>query len=181
VTLTPNGRADQATRRRSSLRLVARRQFHASLLSSLRSVRSLSVRLSSLAVVALVLHVAASPAASDLVAQGAASPGSSAVFRGRVLGTGGAPIFDADVWLIAIDKHVATDSAGAFRIGGLPAGKQLVQVRHVGFAVAHDTIQLSAEHDNIRTYALEPQSTTLDTVKTVAGQANYLSPRLRAF
>jgi hypothetical protein len=142
------------------------------------------VRLSSLAVVALVLHTAAIPAGSDLAAQGAASPatpGSPAVFRGRVLRADGGPIFDADVWLIVIDKHVATDSAGAFRIDGLPAGKQLVQVRHVGFAVERDTIELSADHDNIRTYALAPQSTTLDTVKTVAGQASYLSPRLRAF
>jgi hypothetical protein len=142
------------------------------------------VRLSSLAVVALVLHTEGIPEGWDLAARGVpspATPGSPAVFRGRVLRADGGPIFDADVWLIVIDKHVATDSAGAFRIDGLPAGKQLVQVRHVGFAVERDTIELSADHDNIRTYALAPQSTTLDTVKTVAGQASYLSPRLRAF
>ena len=106
---------------------------------------------------------------------------SPAVFRGRVLGPNGAPIADADVWLILIDMHTVTDSAGAFQMSGLAAGWQLVQVRHVGFAVERDTIQLAAEHENVRTYALTPQSAALDTVRTVAGQEKYLSPRLREF
>lgn len=104
-----------------------------------------------------------------------------AIFRGRVLTSRGTPIADADVWLIVADKHVVTDSSGAFRVGGLPAGKELVQVRHVGFAVARDTVQLSAEHENVRTYALTEQSATLDTVRTVAGQTKYLAPQLRGF
>ena len=142
------------------------------------------MRLLSVTLAAVVSLAATTAPTADLGGQEAGTstkPGSPAVFRGRVLRADGSPISAADVWLIAIDKHVATDTAGAFRIDGLPAGMQLVQVRRVGFAVVHDTIQLSADHDNIRTYALAPQSTTLDTVKTVAGQVKYLSPQLRAF
>jgi hypothetical protein len=47
--------------------------------------------------------------------------------------------------------------------------------------VARDTVQLSAEHENVRTYALTEQSATLDTVRTVAGQTKYLAPQLRGF
>ena len=142
------------------------------------------MRLARNTVATIIALVAGGLTAASLGAQGADSAHASVpavIFRGRVLRADRTPIFGADIWLISIDRHVATDSTGAFRVGGLSAGKQLVQVRHVGFAVERDTIQLSAEHDNIRTYALAPQSTTLDTVKTVAGQANYLSPQLRAF
>ena len=106
----------------------------------------------------------------------------SAVFRGRVIQQGDStPVANADVWLPSLDRHASTDSAGAFRFDGLPAGLQLVQIRRVGLDAQRDTIALSAEHENVRTYALAEQSTKLDTVRTMAGAQKYLSPMLRGF
>ena len=106
----------------------------------------------------------------------------AATLHGRVIrSSDGSPISGADVWVVVSDRHVLTDSTGAFRFDGLPAGIQLIQVRHVGLAVQRDTVVLSAEHDNVRTYALGEPSATLDTVRTVAGKQKYLSPRLQGF
>jgi carboxypeptidase family protein len=111
-----------------------------------------------------------------------ANPPVSAVFRGRVVRRGAAtPVAGADVWVISADRHESTDSSGVFRFDGLAPGLQLVEVRHVGLDVEHDTIGLSSDHENVRTYALGETSTTLDTVHTIAGANKYLSPRLRAF
>ncbi len=133
---------------------------------------------------AFVLLVLAGQAFQAIPAQQAdpsSDKNASAVLRGRVLDSSGSPLADADVWLIAVDKHVSTDSSGAFHLSGLPTGKQLVQVRRVGFAVERDTILLSVDHDNVRTYALASQSTSLDTVRSVSARTKYLSPRLQGF
>jgi len=87
----------------------------------------------------------------------------------------------ADVWLASVDRHGTTDSSGAYRFDGLHPGPALIQVRHLGFDVARDTLNLSAAHENIRTYALTLQSTKLDTVRTRAPGEKYISPHLRAF
>ncbi|HWH53638.1 MAG TPA: carboxypeptidase regulatory-like domain-containing protein [Gemmatimonadaceae bacterium] len=107
---------------------------------------------------------------------------SGAVLRGRVVRqSDAAPIVGADVWVASVDRHATTDSSGGYRIPGLRPGAALIQVRHVGFDVERDTVNLSIEHENVRTYALAPQSTTLDTVRTIAGKQQYLSPQLRGF
>ena len=109
-------------------------------------------------------------------------PPAGAVFRGRVVHLGDAsPVRGAEVWLVLSDKRAQTDSNGAFRFEGLPVGKQLVQIRLVGLAAERDTIVLSAEHENVRTYALAEPTASLDTVRTVAGATKYISPRLRGF
>src|SRR6185437_8168445 len=106
----------------------------------------------------------------------------SAVFRGRVVHLADAsPVLGADVWLVSANKRVLTDSAGSFRFDGLPPGMQLVQIRLVGLSAERDTVVLSADHENVRTYALAAQAATLDTVRTLAGAQKYLSPRLQQF
>ncbi|MFI5227768.1 MAG: carboxypeptidase regulatory-like domain-containing protein [Gemmatimonadales bacterium] len=107
---------------------------------------------------------------------------SGAVLRGRVVRQAdGSPVAGAEILLVPADQHATTDSTGAYRFVGLRAGIALVQVRHVGFDVQRDTVNLSVDHENVRTYALAPQSEKLDTVRTVAAGQKYLSTRLRAF
>lgn len=109
-------------------------------------------------------------------------PDSGAVLRGRVIRqSDGSPVAGADIILVPSDRHAVTDSSGAYRLDGVRAGIALIQVRHVGFDVARDTVNLSADHENVRTYALAPQSASLDTVRAVAAGQQYLSQRLRAF
>lgn len=108
--------------------------------------------------------------------------GSGAIFSGRVLRAGdGAPLAGSDIWLAGSDRHVVTDSGGAFRVDGLPSGTQLVEIRHVGFQSKRDTVMLSAGTEVVRTYTLLAQTARLDTVKTVSAGRKYTSPMLRAF
>ena len=105
-----------------------------------------------------------------------------ATFRGRVIHLAdGSPVNGADVWLVSADRHESTDSSGRFQFADVPAGVQLVEVRHLGLSAQRDTISLSSAHENVRTYALSEQSATLDTVRTFAGTQKYLSPMLRGF
>ena len=108
-------------------------------------------------------------------------PVAPATLRGRVVTPANAPISGADIWIISSDTHATSDSVGAFLFTGLPPGKALVQVRRVGYTLERDTVQLSNEHENVRTYALITESAVLDTVRTVANQQSYLSSRMRAF
>ena len=129
-------------------------------------------------VIALLVIVAA--LAPAVVVATAQTP-SGAILRGRVVRKADAtPVAGADVWLVSADAHVTTDSSGAFRILGASTGVQLVQVRRVGFDVVRDAVAISAEHENVRTYALA-QSVTLDTVHTRAANRQYISPHLQAF
>ena len=112
----------------------------------------------------------------------AAHADSGAVLRGRVVRqSDGSAIAGAEIVLVPSDRHAVTDSSGAYRLEGLRVGMALVQVRHVGFEVERDTVNVVADHENVRTYALAPQSAALDTVRTVAAGQQYLSQRLRAF
>jgi hypothetical protein len=104
------------------------------------------------------------------------------ILRGRVIRReGGTPITGVDIWAVSVNQHVSTDTAGGFRFVGLPVGQSLIQVRRLGFGVLRDTIQLSAEHENVRTYALEPSAADLDTMRTISPERRYISPQLRAF
>jgi hypothetical protein len=132
------------------------------------------------AVFALVVSASVSAAAQQRDSVVTAS-NTGGILRGRVVRSDGTPILDADVWLIATDQHARTDSTGAFRVAGLAPRQELVEIRHLGFDVRRDTIMVSAEHENVRTYTLLPSGTTLDTVHTVAGQQKYISGPLKRF
>jgi iron complex outermembrane recepter protein len=61
--------------------------------------------------------------------------------RGRVEGVvvstdGGRPIADAAVGIFGLGRHVATDSAGRFMLGGVRFGSQRVEVRAMGYQPA---------------------------------------------
>lgn len=69
----------------------------------------------------------------------------TAALQGRVVSamTGG-PLSDATVRIEAARRGAITDSAGRFRIEGLPPGQALVSVRHPGFEEKTVPIELQA-------------------------------------
>ena len=95
--------------------------------------------------------------------------------------SGGAPLAGVDLWLSSLDRHAATDATGAFVFDTVPAGYHLLQVRQIGFAAQQDTLRLAAGRATTRDYALDQRGTQLDTVRTIADEARYLSPALRGF
>jgi Carboxypeptidase regulatory-like domain len=127
------------------------------------------------------LIVAAVPSGSPASAQQGAV-GDSAVLTGQVGNKAdGTPIVGAQVSLPALNRTATTDSAGRFRLGGLPAGAQSLHIRRVGFAELNDMVTLEAGRALSRAYSMVALTQALDTVRTKARQSAYLSPSLNAF
>jgi len=127
-----------------------------------------------------IVAVAASSATTSRVAL-AQTPNGGAL-RGQVIDhKDGAGVFGAEVWLVPSGSRLMTDSAGGFLFAGLAPGGYIIQIRHIGFRVTRDTVSVSADHETVRTYSLNAEATALDTVRTVAKQRSYISPRLQAF
>jgi hypothetical protein len=107
---------------------------------------------------------------------------SAAVLRGTITAQGDTlPVAGADVWLISSDKHATSDARGAFELDSIPPGSVLLQIRHVGYDVRRDTLNLAPGETAVRRYALISRTNTLDTVRAVASQEQAVSPRLQAF
>ena len=107
--------------------------------------------------------------------------GAQSTLRGRVTRIAdGTPLAGVELSVPAAGRVTTSDSSGLFSLDGLPAGRQIVQLRKVGFAVVRDTITFDTDSPVTRNFGLLAQ-TTLDTVKTVADRVQYRSAGLRGF
>jgi Carboxypeptidase regulatory-like domain len=130
----------------------------------------------------MLMSLVAGSLATAASALGQASRSDSAVFRGRtVRATDALAIAGVEVSFPSLDRHTYTDSTGAFRFAGLPVGLQSIQLRSVGFGIWRDTVTIEAGVNDLRVYVLDQQTPSLDTVRTIAGKPNYISPNLQAF
>src|SRR5688572_33363447 len=74
------------------------------------------------------------PALVGLTLPGIAAAQGTAVLTGRIVDTAGAPIRGASVRVPQLERSVAVDSAGNFRLEGLPTGRVTIVVEAPGFA-----------------------------------------------
>jgi hypothetical protein len=109
----------------------------------------------------------------------AATRNDAATLSGRVT-RGGAPIAGAEVWIVFKDRTLRTDSSGRFRVGGLSAGQQIVQVRRIGYAPTRDSVTLKAHDETVKNFTMDG-ARELDTVRTVGKGRAYDNPRLQEF
>jgi hypothetical protein len=109
----------------------------------------------------------------------AASRGDAASLRGRVT-RNGQPMPNAEVWVVFADTTVRTDSAGRYRVGGLRAGMQMLEVRRIGFLPKRDTVLLKAREETVRDIVFDGV-VQLDTMRTVGAGRAYIEPRLQDF
>jgi hypothetical protein len=71
--------------------------------------------------------------------------GAQAVLRGSVLSDpGGDPVRGAEVSVPVLQLRALTDSAGAFRIAHIPAGRQVVWVRRMGYVASSSVLNFAA-------------------------------------
>jgi hypothetical protein len=103
-----------------------------------------------------------------------------ATLTGRVMSNGRA-IADAELWAPLSDVAAKSDSSGRFQLKGLSAGRQLIQVRHIGYAAKRDTVTLKASSEVSRDIEMTTQPVELDTVHAIAGSVKYRSPQLQSF
>ncbi|HEX9579978.1 MAG TPA: carboxypeptidase-like regulatory domain-containing protein [Gemmatimonadales bacterium] len=64
----------------------------------------------------------------------AAAQSGGVVLRGTVAGLGGTPIAEALIYVDTSATAQLSDSAGDFRVAGLPPGGHVLHVRKLGFA-----------------------------------------------
>ncbi|MES3034202.1 MAG: carboxypeptidase-like regulatory domain-containing protein [Gemmatimonadota bacterium] len=87
---------------------------------------------------------------------------------GRVTAADGSPVSGARVHVVDTDRTATTDTLGAFRITGLPAGTRAVEVTAIGFAPLRTSADLRPDRDARLAVSVGPRIATLAAVDVVA-------------
>lgn len=76
------------------------------------------------------------------------------VIAGRVLGSGGEPLAEAQVTVADLGRGVATDAAGRFRLADMPTGDHWMLVQKQGFQPMRLPLRVSADGDSVLVVSL---------------------------
>ncbi|MGV3708241.1 MAG: carboxypeptidase-like regulatory domain-containing protein [Gemmatimonas sp.] len=82
------------------------------------------------------------PARSAIDSGRSIAPRGTATVRGRVLNEDNKPVANALVAIVNLDSAVRSDASGQFRIAGVAAGTQLLNVRRVGSPPVNNVVHL---------------------------------------
>jgi hypothetical protein len=94
----------------------------------------------------------------------------TARLSGRVLGPTNEPVPHAEVRVRGAAGATRTDSTGAYSLGHLPAGTQILDVRRFGYEVAEVQIELRRGVTTEKDVRLRRVVVTLDTMRTFASR-----------
>jgi hypothetical protein len=97
----------------------------------------------------------------------------TAKLSGVVLGPSGVPVAQADVRVRGTVASTRTDAQGSYSLAALPAGTQMLVVRHVGYAIAETSVELRAGVTTTNDVRLERIIVNLDSVRVVATRTRY--------
>ncbi|MDB4891892.1 MAG: TonB-dependent receptor plug [Gemmatimonadetes bacterium] len=97
----------------------------------------------------------------------------TATLSGVVLGPDGVPIALADVRVRGTAASTRTDARGGFSLAALPAGTQMLLVRHLGFAIVETSVELRAGMKSTSTVRLQRVVVNLDSMRVVATRVRY--------
>ena len=89
--------------------------------------------------------------------------GTSSV-AGTVVGADGAPLEGAQVYLVGTTRSAKVDYKGNFRLGGLPAGTQTVEVRLLSYQPRRYTVNLAPQKEAHLAAVLGQRAQVLDPV-----------------
>lgn len=96
------------------------------------------------------------------------APLGSAVLAGHVTAADGRPLEGALVLLLGTQISSRSDAAGAFRLSGLPAGTQSVEIREIGFSPKRFAVDLTPHHQSELAAALDERATVLKSIEVKA-------------
>jgi hypothetical protein len=99
----------------------------------------------------------------------APKPLGTALLNGTVVGADGKPLEGAQVYLVGTAVGARADSRGMFRLNGLPAGTQTVEVRQLSYAPKRYTVDLSPARESKLAAVMDAKAQVLGTV-TVEGK-----------
>lgn len=103
-----------------------------------------------------------SPARSD-------AQDTTVVLTARVLDNNGAPVGEAEVFIVKLDRAVRTGTDGIFRVTGVPSGRYEVGVRKVGYLPRAITIA-TGNGTLVPTISIVPFTTRIAPVVTTASR-----------
>jgi hypothetical protein len=101
-----------------------------------------------------------------------ASAMGTARLAGVVRGTGGAPLASAELRVLGTRATARTDATGAYSIANLPAGTQLLEVRHIGYAAVEKAFELRSGETVVGDVELQ-RVVNLDSIRVVAVRSRY--------
>ncbi len=75
----------------------------------------------------------------------AADPRGTAIVRGRIRSSDGAPVVEAQVLVLGLEGGTRTSPTGTFELGELPGGTHTVEIRAIGFGRRRELVDLHPE------------------------------------
>ena len=105
----------------------------------------------------------------------------SAALAGRIVDTAGAPIQGASVRVPQLERSVAVDSAGNFRLDGLPTGRVTIVGEAPGFAGKRVEVTIPANGTVEQAFSLVPNAHVLANVEVRARSRQQLPLKLHEF
>ena len=97
----------------------------------------------------------------------------TARLRGLILDPAGVPIPQADVRVGGTAASTRTDAKGSYSLAALPAGTQMLVVRHLGFAIVETPVDLREGMTTTSTVRLTRVIVNLDSMRVVATRVRY--------
>jgi len=96
----------------------------------------------------------------------------TAALSGVVRGIGGLPIAEAQLRIVGAASRVRSDSLGRFALADLPAGTQVLEVRHIGYLPAKLPVELRGRRTISQEVRLQ-RIVSLDSIRVVAQRSRY--------
>ncbi|HEX6536161.1 MAG TPA: carboxypeptidase regulatory-like domain-containing protein [Gemmatimonadaceae bacterium] len=96
------------------------------------------------------------------------APLGSSVVVGTVTSNAGKPLEGAQVMLLGTRLVTRTDEKGAFRLGGLPAGTQSIEIREIGYAPRRFAVDLAPHRESRLAAVLDERATLLQAMEVQA-------------
>lgn len=103
------------------------------------------------------------------------APLGSAVLTGHVTSTEGKPLEGAMVLLLGTQLSARSNSDGAFRLTGLPAGTQSVEVREIGYSPKRFAVDLTPHRPSTLTATLDERTQVLKTMEITAKRGSEIA------
>ena len=110
---------------------------------------------------------------SDSTKVAATKPG-TAILKGAVHNGDGRPLGNANVSVLGTRRSAVADSAGVFRIDGIPAGTRTVEVKSLGLMATTFTVDFATGSTHDTTLSMSRAAQNLKTV-AVKGKGNSTS------
>ena len=120
-------------------------------------------------------RVVASAPSSDTAGAPAHKPLGTAQLNGTVVGADGKPLEGAQIYLVGTAAGARADSRGVFRLSGLPAGTQTIEVRQLSYAPKRFTVDLSPTRESRLSAVMDTKAQVLGEI-TVQGKATHNIP-----